>query len=51
MWPNEHAGTPIGPYDVRIAGQARSSSAVLVTANVREFTRVPGLTTEDWAIA
>lgn len=45
------AGTPIGPYDVLIAGQARRRSAVLVTANTRGFTRVPGLKTEDWAIA
>jgi tRNA(fMet)-specific endonuclease VapC len=47
----ERAGTPIGPYDVLIAGQARRRGAVLVTANTREFTRVPGLKTEDWAIA
>ena len=45
------AGTPIGPYDVLIAGQARRRGAVLVTANTRGFTRVPGLKTEDWAIA
>jgi tRNA(fMet)-specific endonuclease VapC len=47
----ERDGTPIGPYDVLIAGQARRRGAVLVTANTREFTRVPGLKTEDWAIA
>jgi tRNA(fMet)-specific endonuclease VapC len=47
----ERAGTPIGPYDILIAGQARRRGAVLVTANVREFSRVPGLKTEDWAIA
>jgi tRNA(fMet)-specific endonuclease VapC len=46
----ERAGTPIGPYDVLIAGQARRRGAVLVTANLREFARVPGLKTEDWAI-
>jgi len=43
------AGTPIGPYDVLIAAQARRRGATLVTANKREFSRVPGLTTEDWA--
>jgi len=42
-------GTPIGPYDVLIAAQARRRGAVLVTANTREFTRVPRLRIEDWA--
>lgn len=45
------AGTPIGPHDVLIAGQARRRGATLVTANEREFARVPGLKTEDWAAA
>jgi tRNA(fMet)-specific endonuclease VapC len=43
------AGTPIGPYDILIAAQARRRGALLVTANAREFARVPGLRTEDWA--
>ena len=43
------AGTPIGPYDVLIAAQARRRGATLVTANTHEFARVPGLKTEDWA--
>jgi tRNA(fMet)-specific endonuclease VapC len=47
----ERAGTPIGPYDVLIAAQARRRGTVLVTANRREFARVPRLTTEDWAAA
>jgi len=42
-------GTPIGPYDLLIAAQARRAGAVLVTANSREFARVPGLTVTDWA--
>lgn len=42
------AGTPIGPYDVLIAAQARRRRATLVTANTREFARVPGLLIEDW---
>jgi tRNA(fMet)-specific endonuclease VapC len=42
------AGTPIGPYDVLIAAQARRRGATLVTANDRDFARVPGLKTEDW---
>ena len=45
----EAAGTPIGPYDVLIAGQALRHKATLVTANTREFARVPGLAWEDWA--
>jgi tRNA(fMet)-specific endonuclease VapC len=45
----ERAGMPIGPYDVLIAAQARRRSAVLATANEREFARVPGLKTENWA--
>ena len=47
----ERAGTPIGPYDVLIAAQARRRGAMLVTANRREFARVPRLKTEDWAAA
>lgn len=43
-------GTPIGPYDVLIAAQARRRDALLVTANVREFARVPGLRIEDWSV-
>ena len=42
-------GSPIGPYDVLIAGQARRAGATLVTANGHEFERVPGLTVADWA--
>lgn len=42
-------GTPIGPYDVLIAAQARRRGATLVTANVREFMRVPGLNVADWS--
>ena len=41
-------GTPIGPYDVLIAGQARARDLVLVTHNVGEFSRVDGLRVEDW---
>ena len=43
------AGTPIGPYDILIAAQARRRGAALVTNNVGEFTRVPGLMVVDWA--
>jgi tRNA(fMet)-specific endonuclease VapC len=41
-------GTPIGPYDVLIAGQAKARKLTLVTHNTTEFTRVPGLKVEDW---
>jgi tRNA(fMet)-specific endonuclease VapC len=41
-------GTPIGPYDVLIAGQAMARNLILVTHNIREFGRVPGLQIEDW---
>ena len=41
-------GTPIGPYDVLIAGQARARGLILITHNTREFSRVPDLKSEDW---
>ncbi|RPJ70927.1 MAG: type II toxin-antitoxin system VapC family toxin [Acidobacteria bacterium] len=41
-------GTPIGPYDVLIAGQAKARKMTLVTHNTSEFKRVPGLKVEDW---
>ncbi len=44
----ENAGTPIGPLDTLIAGHALSLGATLVTDNVSEFSRVPGLRIEDW---
>jgi len=47
----ERAGTPIGPYDILIAAQARRRSALLVTANTEEFARVPDLKTENWAVS
>lgn len=45
----EAQGAPIGPYDILIAAQARRHGARLVTANIREFERVPGLMVTDWA--
>ncbi|MCD0423417.1 MAG: type II toxin-antitoxin system VapC family toxin [Rhodopseudomonas sp.] len=42
------AGALIGPYDILIAAQARARGAILVTANRREFERVPGLMVTDW---
>lgn len=44
----ERAGTPIGSHDMLIAAHARSRALTLVTHNLREFQRVPGLKLEDW---
>lgn len=41
-------GSPIGPYDIQIAGIALSKSLIIVTRNTREFERVPGLQVENW---
>ena len=43
-------GTPIGHYDVLIAGHARSHGLVLVSNNLREFERVDGLRLENWVV-
>ena len=44
----ERKGTRIGEYDTLIAGQALARQITLVTANTREFNRIPGLHVEDW---
>lgn len=44
-------GTPVGPYDLLIGAQAMRLGGRLVTANGREFERVPGLVVEDWTVA
>ncbi|MBE8167889.1 MAG: type II toxin-antitoxin system VapC family toxin [Shewanella sp.] len=41
-------GTPIGNNDTAIAGHAIATDCVLITNNVREFSRVQGLTYQDW---
>ncbi len=43
-----NAGTPIGPYDVLLAGQAKARGLTVITHNVKEFGRVPGLKVENW---
>lgn len=45
----EATGRPIGAYDLLIAGQALRHKVTLVTANAKEFQRVPSLASEDWA--
>lgn len=42
-------GTPIGPYDSLIAAHAQALGVTLVTNNLREFERVPGLRLANWA--
>ena len=44
----ERTGQPIGPNDMLIAAHALAAECTLVTANVREFTRVEGLQVDDW---
>jgi len=44
----DRAGTRIGALDQLIAAQAVTFGLVVVTNNVREFRRVPGLRVENW---
>ena len=44
----EARGTPIGPHDILIAATALRHQSTLVTRNVREFSRVPGLQWINW---
>ena len=44
----ERAGTPCGPHDMQIGGHARSEGLIVVTNNLREFARMPGLRAENW---
>jgi tRNA(fMet)-specific endonuclease VapC len=44
----EAAGTPIGPNDLLIAAHAKALGMTLVTHNMSEFERVPGLVVENW---
>jgi tRNA(fMet)-specific endonuclease VapC len=39
---------PIGPNDFMIVAIARANDLTLVTHNIAEFSRVPGLRIEDW---
>ena len=44
----EKKGTPIGPNDLILAATALGRGGTLVTHNLREFRRIPGLPLEDW---
>ena len=44
----EKTGTPISPYDLQIAAIALVHGLIVVTHNVSEFARIPGLQIEDW---
>jgi|SRR5215471_1344189 len=44
----EREGQPIGIHDMMIAGHARSEGLTVVTNNLREFRRIPGLRFENW---
>lgn len=43
-------GTPIGPNDLMIAATARAYDLTLVSHNISEFSRVPGLHVQDWEV-
>ena len=45
----ESKGKPIGPMDLLLAAQAMSRNMILVTNNEKEFNRIDGLQTENWA--
>lgn len=44
----ERMGQPIGNNDLLIAAHSRSQGLIVVTANIGEFSRVPGLIVENW---
>lgn len=44
----EKMGMTIGVNDLHIAGHARSEGLTLVSNNLREFERVPGLVLDNW---
>jgi tRNA(fMet)-specific endonuclease VapC len=46
----ESLGMVIGPYDLQIASIALANQQTVVTHNIAEFGRVPGLTIEDWEV-
>ena len=46
----EKKGSVIGPYDLQIASIAMAHDFILVTNNTSEFSRIPGLSLENWVL-
>jgi tRNA(fMet)-specific endonuclease VapC len=46
----QHLKTRVGTSDLRIAAIALANNGILITANQRHFSQIPGLLTEDWTI-
>jgi tRNA(fMet)-specific endonuclease VapC len=44
----ERGGTPCGPHDMQIGAHARSEGLIVVTNNMKEFVRMPGVRSENW---
>ena len=44
----ERAGTPCGPHAMQIGAHARSEGLIVVTNNMKEFIRMPGVRVENW---
>lgn len=44
----EKEGQPIGPLDMLIAAHAKASKSILVTNNIKEFSRIKDLVVENW---
>lgn len=44
----ERAGMPCGSHDMQIGAHARSEGLIIVTNNLREFARMPGVRVENW---
>jgi tRNA(fMet)-specific endonuclease VapC len=44
----EREGRPMGANDMLIGAHTRSEGMIIVTNNLREFERIPGLRTENW---
>ncbi len=44
----ERLGTPIGPNDLMIGATVLSQNGILITNNVKEFSRIPKLNIENW---
>ena len=44
----KHQGTPIGSYDILLAGTAVNHNLIFVSANLKELSRVKGLIFENW---